>query len=105
MFIFYAHSLSHYLAIIIIIYPGPELDVNSIVILPSLIISLLRCLPCGNINDTPVYSLGKMLHQYILCAYEIVHDSKYSCSLVIVLRYVQHFLGAITRIDILVMFL
>ena len=73
---------------IIITYPYSDLNINLVVILPSLIISLHCRLPCGIINDTLVYPLSKMLHRYILCASEIVHDSEYFCSLVIVLSYV-----------------
>jgi hypothetical protein len=81
------HLVSHYLAIIII-YPCSDLNINFVVILPSLILFLHRRLPCENINGTSVYSLGKILHRYIRCACRIVLDSKYSCSIVILLRYV-----------------
>ena len=43
----------------IILYPCSDLNINSVAVPPNLIISLHRRLPCGNINDTPVYSRVK----------------------------------------------
>ena len=51
--------LSSTTSAIIIIYPCSDLNINSIVILPSLILFLHRRLPCENINDTLVYSRVK----------------------------------------------
>ena len=88
-----------------IIYPYLDLVINLVVILSSLIISLHRRLLYENINDTPIYSLGKMLHWYILCACGIVHDSKILMFLSNCVKICLAFLGVIARTDILIMFI
>jgi len=105
MLYLYKLILSHTTSAIIITYPCSDLNINSVAVPPNLIISLHRRLPCGNINDTPVYSRGKMLHWYILCAYGIVHDSEILMFLSNCAKICSSFLGAVTRIGILIMYL
>ena len=102
--IFIKLILSHTTSAIIITYTYSNLNINSVVILPSLIISLHRRLPCGNINDTLIYSLGKILHRYILCACGMIHDSRILLLLSNCTKICSAFLGAVARTGILIMY-
>ena len=88
-----------------IVYPYSDLVVNLVVILSGLIISLHRRLPYENINDTPVYSLGKMLHPYIMCACGMIHDQEILLLLNNCAKICSVFLGVVARTCILIMLL